>query len=87
MYKMKNKLEKLSFENYFQLPKTQTTQGHLVKVFKPHALNKSRANFWSVRAVDNWNSLPESVVKADTLNVFKNGLDRFWKEHMYTHDS
>ena len=26
-----------------------------------------------------WNSLPDSVVSANTVNTFKNRLDRFWK--------
>jgi len=25
-----------------------------------------------------WNSLPNDVVEADTINTFKNGLDKYW---------
>jgi len=28
--------------------------------------------------VNIWNSLPDSVVDADTLNTFKNRLDKHW---------
>ena len=28
--------------------------------------------------VNIWNSLPDSVVNADTLNTFKNRLDKHW---------
>ena len=31
-----------------------------------------------------WNSLPESVVSAPSLNSFKNRLDKFWKEYKFT---
>lgn len=34
-----------------------------------------RKNFWSQRVPDQWNSLPDEVKSADTLNNFKNGLD------------
>jgi hypothetical protein len=36
-----------------------------------------RRNFWSVRVVDPWNSLPDEIKQQDTLNGFKNSLDNF----------
>ena len=38
-----------------------------------------RRNFWSVRVVNLWNSLPDSIKKAESLNSFKNSLDN-WTE-------
>ena len=32
-------------------------------------------NYYANRIVNNWNSLPENVVGAGTLNMFKNSLD------------
>ena len=34
-----------------------------------------RNNYFSVRVVDKWNSLPESVKSSSTLNNFKNNYD------------
>ena len=34
-----------------------------------------RQNFWSVRVASKWNSLPDLVKSAKTVNLFKNGLD------------
>ena len=34
-----------------------------------------RKNFWSQRVTDQWNSLPNEVKEAESLNNFKNGLD------------
>jgi len=31
-----------------------------------------------ITVVNIWNSLPDSVVDADTLNTFKNRLDKHW---------
>ena len=37
-------------------------------------------NSFYCRVVDQWNSLPRLVVDAPTLNIFKNRLDRHWKD-------
>ena len=36
---------------------------------------KVRQNFFSVRIVNLWNKLPESVVESSSYNVFKKRLD------------
>jgi len=37
-----------------------------------------RKLFFTNRVVNIWNSLPEYVVHADTVNCFKSRLDKFW---------
>ena len=37
---------------------------------------EERRNFWSIRSVDPWNSLPAELKMAETLNAFKNGNDK-----------
>ena len=37
-----------------------------------------RGNYFTVWVATHWNSLPDSVVKAPTVNVFKSRLDRHW---------
>ena len=60
------------------------TRGHSLKLLKPSAKTSTRANFFSVRVVNAWNSLPEEVVSAPSLNSFKNGLDKLWAEYKFT---
>ena len=36
--------------------------------------------FFANRVAKVWNSLPEKVVEAGTLNMFKNSLDRLWSK-------
>ena len=62
------------------------TRGHSLKLFKPSAKNKTRSNFYSIRVVDYWNSLPESVIGATTINCFKNRLDRHWMDQPILYD-
>ena len=42
-----------------------------------HNYNLRKFSFCS-RVVNIWNSLPDSVVNADTLNTFKSRLDKHW---------
>ena len=41
----------------------------------------ARIHFFANRIVNNWNSLPNHVVNAGSLNIFKNSLDRLWAKH------
>jgi len=42
-----------------------------------------RQHFFSLRVIENWNSLPEEVVTVPSLNVFKGTLDRHWTARHY----
>jgi len=37
-----------------------------------------RKHFFSSRFIAVWNSLPNIIVTAESTNIFKNRLDRFW---------
>ena len=49
----------------------------------PQAVSRVRRNHFSIRVVNDWNSLPERIVSAPMLNEFKNGLDDYWLEYTY----
>jgi len=63
------------------------TRGHAFKLMKRRCASKLRSNFFSMRVVNLWNSLPEDVVTAPSLNVFKGRLDRVWYHIRYTLDT
>ena len=44
---------------------------------KPHTNCLSRSSFFSVRVINDWNSLSQSVINACSTNQFKNLLDRY----------
>jgi ribonuclease P/MRP protein subunit RPP40 len=54
---------------------TRISKGFL-NLVKPAAGRAERENFFSVRVVDKWNSLPDRVKEAETINTFKNRYDR-----------
>jgi len=51
-----------------------TTRGHDHKLFKPRANSRVRSIFFIVRAINDWNGLPNHVVNAPTISDFKNSL-------------
>jgi len=55
-----------------------TTRGNSLKLatVRPH-LDIRKYSF-SVRTVSVWNSLPDSVITSDSINTFKNALDKYW---------
>ena len=56
------------------------TRGHCMTIIKSHTRYDIRKYFFVNRVLDVWNSLPESVVTAQSLNAFKNRLDKFWTD-------
>lgn len=60
-----------------------TTRGHSYKLDKVRCKTTVRQEFFSYRVVNTWNSLPEKVVSAPTINSFKNRLDAHWKHLRY----
>ena len=53
-------------------------RGHNYILEHKRLCNPTRVNVFANRVVNNWNSLPEFIVEADSLNIFKNSLDRLW---------
>ena len=84
MYKIMNGLVRVASTKLFIPTKLAHTRGHSQKVFKKHAVKVvARNNSFSIRIVNDWNSLPNYVVEAPSLNEFKNRLDKQWKDLHY----
>jgi len=44
-------------------------------------------NIFSVnRIVSNWNSLPDNVITSNSVGIFVNRLDKFWRDQAYYFD-
>ena len=56
----------------------QTTRGNNYKLQKCVCHYNLRKYPFCSRVVNVWNSLPNNVVEADTINIFKNRLDKHW---------
>ena len=64
----------------------QQHPGHSLKLTKQIYMTELRRHCFSNRIVNNWNSLSDHVVAAETLNTFKARLDKLWKNRMYEVD-
>jgi len=75
-----NKME-VDASQFFQ-PRNDThnTRGHRLKLFVPSVRTCVRRNSFSQRILEHWNKLPSEVVDADSVNTFKNLLDRHWND-------
>ena len=84
MYKIMSGMDRINPSDLFQLAPETSTRGHKWKVFKPRAAKEVRRSFFSQRVINNWNGLPDNVVNAETLNIFKNRLDKTWGSDLYS---
>ena len=70
-------------EVYFTLAENRLTRGHPYKVLKQRAVGRVRRSAFSIRSVNDWNALPESVVCSASVNIFKASLDAHWAHLWY----
>ena len=70
------------------LPRAQflSTRGHPLKLAKICSRTPARGAFFNQRVVSLWNSLPEDVVSAPSINAFKNRLDKHWHNVPFRYD-
>ena len=77
VFKIIKGFDDIPIEDFFQISES-TTRGHSHKIFKPRSQKSIRQNSFSVRIVEDWNSLPEEVVSVKTVLQFKTRLDKMW---------
>ena len=81
VYNILHDMDKMDRNKLFTMSDYPATHGYSLKLFKRRSKLQIRANFFSNRVVDVWNSLPESVVQAPSLNCFKSRLNKYWHNH------
>ena len=76
VYKMLNNLIDIPLQPFFTIS-TSSTRGHSRKLLVSGNINSNvRGNFFSYRIIHVWNSLPESVVCASSVDLFKRLIRR-----------
>ena len=83
VFKIIYNLERIEKDHFFTFSQTMT-RGHSKKFFKPRARLNIRKNSFSHRVIEDWNSLPESVVSAVDLECFKAELSDFWEAEKFS---
>ena len=62
------------------------TRGNNYKLLNHSFHYDLRKHYFSARIVNTWNSLPNTVVDAGTVNTFKARLDKFWSHQVVKFD-
>ena len=83
IYQITHQLLKISFPAFFTPSLHASTRGHNYKLLKSHCRCRPRQSFFSVRSINDWNSLPANIVNATSLNHFKNLLDEHWNNQLF----
>ena len=76
-YKIISGLENVNSSQFFTRLNMTNLRGHSLKLYKEHFRKVIRNDVFSQRVIYQWNGLSEEVVKAKTLNSFKNLLDKY----------
>ena len=77
-FKLVKGLDDCPLENFFTIAH-YNKRGHSHKLEKPRCSLTFTLNQFSYRVINVWNSLPQHVVDAETLNSFKARLDKHWQ--------
>ena len=70
-------------DNLLKRSKTHCTRGHNAKLFKDSVKTTSRKFSFSQRVTNTWNCLSTNTVNAQSINQFKNLLDKDLKNKTY----
>ena len=68
-----------------ELVHASVTRGNYYKLVPQHCKYDLRKHYFTNRVVPVWNSLPNNVVMAENINIFKNRLDKFWSSYDFVY--
>ena len=77
--------DSLTTDSLFTLSDTNT-RSHRFKLTKPRVNTNLFLNFFTNRVINKWNGLPCKVVEAESLNSFKNYIDKHFSDFIYAID-
>ena len=66
---------------HVNVPIFYCTRGNQLKLSKLPQHTQLQAKFFGLRVVNIWSALHDDVVMAPNINVFKNRLDKLWKNY------
>jgi len=76
LFKMIKGLSSTPWSRFFKKAEDTSTRGHTWKLAKKHCCCDSRLYFFSQRVINRWNNLSQEDVDAQSINCFKNRLEK-----------
>ena len=80
VFKMTHGLHDDAVTNDFLFMKPSRARGHDFNIYKLGWRLDVRKYSFRVRVTSQWNNLPDSVENDDSMNSFKNCIDKFWND-------
>ena len=81
VFRIVKEIDNLDTHLFFKFLESDRTREHNLRIFKIHCSCITRANSFSNRIINDWNSLSQEVVDCKTINSFKSALKKFWINH------
>ena len=69
-------------ERFFTINESDTRR-NLFKVVSKKTRSTARQNFFTVAAINDWNSFLEKVILTESVHVFNSRLDKLWASEKY----
>ena len=85
-YKLLRGFYDIDWSNLFTFNPASHTRGHHLKLNKRQCRLQLRANFFTQRVLNQWNSLPDEVVSAPTISILKKRLDELQTSSGYGYE-
>ena len=70
----------------FETEQYGATRGHSFELYKHQSRLNLRKHIFSHRTVDVWNSLPDDVATAPSLNILRHRLYYHWRNKTFIYD-
>ena len=86
IYRIIKGIDQVKQEEHFILAGRTSTRGHSYKIVKARSNTTLKQHLLGVRAISDWNALTEETVKSDNINIFKNNLEKLWKDLPFKYD-
>ncbi len=86
VYKYINGYYKTERPQFDLFTSSRDTRGNSLKLNKNRHRLDVRGNYFSERVVNTWNSLPDSVVRAPSVNTFKSQFDAHFEQSPALYD-
>ena len=77
VYRITRGMDGMDSQNLFPRVDMSIARGHRFKVKGGKFKGGVRSEFLTQRVISAWNALPEELVEADTIAMFKRHLDRY----------
>jgi len=78
VYNIKSGVHDFYSSLQFNMSNVPSTRGNQFKMQLSHIHYNLQKHYFISRAIDVWNCLPNEVASADSINIFKSSLDKFW---------